>query len=84
MVKRGSKNPVPATANSKIAESKAEALLSGIKTVGKVKLLAAKVEGMKPDAVRNLADTVKAKYPDAEVMAICGGQPVYSYVISVE
>ena len=53
------------SANAKIAESKAESLLSSIKTVGKFKLLAARVDGMKPDAVRGLADTVKAKYPDA-------------------
>ena len=53
------------SANSKIAEGKAEALLSSIKAVGKFKLLAARVENMKPDAVRGLADTVKAKYPDA-------------------
>ena len=51
------------SANSKIAEMKAEALLSGIKTVGKFKLLAARVD-MRADAVRSLADTVKAKYPD--------------------
>ena len=53
------------SANSKIAESKAEALLSSIKTAGKFKLLAARVDNMKPDAARGLADTVKAKYPDA-------------------
>ncbi|MBR2466005.1 MAG: alanine--tRNA ligase [Clostridia bacterium] len=53
------------SANAKIAESKASALLSGIKEVGKFKLLTARVDGMKPDAVRGLADTVKAKYPDA-------------------
>ncbi len=50
-------------ANSKIAEMKAEALLSGIKTVGKFKLLCARVD-MRADAVRTLADTVKSKYPD--------------------
>ena len=53
------------TANSRIAESKAEALLSSLKTVGKFKLLAARVDSMKPDAARALADTVKAKHPDA-------------------
>ena len=53
------------SANAKIAESKAQTLLSSIKAVGKFKLLAAKVEDMKPDAVRGLADTVKAKHPDS-------------------
>ncbi len=52
------------SANSQIANAKAEALLSGIKTVGKFKLLAAKVE-MRPDQARGLCDTVKDKYPDA-------------------
>ena len=52
------------SANARLAEIKTESLLSGIKTVGKFKLLVAKVE-MKPDAVRGLADTVKSKYSDA-------------------
>ena len=52
------------SANSQIANAKAEALLSGIKTVGKFKLLAAKVE-MRPDQARGLCDTVKDKYSDA-------------------
>ncbi len=50
-------------ANSRIAEMKAEALLSGIKQVGKFKLLAARVD-MRVDSVRALSDTVKSKYPD--------------------
>ncbi len=53
------------SANSRIAESKAEALLSSVKSIGKFKLLTARLDGMKPDAARALADTVKAKYPDA-------------------
>ena len=52
------------SANAQIANAKAEALLSGIKTVGKFKLLAAKVE-MRPDQARGLCDTVKDKYSDA-------------------
>ena len=51
------------SANSKIAEMKAEALLSGIKQVGAFKLLAARVD-MRADAVRALSDSVKSKYPD--------------------
>ena len=52
------------SANARLAEIKTESLLSGIKTVGKFKLLVSKVE-MKPDAVRGLCDTVKSKYSDA-------------------
>ena len=52
------------SANARLAEIKTESLLSGIKTVGKFKLLCAKVE-MKPDAARGLCDTVKSKYSDA-------------------
>ena len=52
------------SANSQIANAKAEALLSGLKTVGKVRLLAAKVE-MRADQARALSDTVKDKYSDA-------------------
>ena len=52
------------SANSQIANAKAEALLSGLKTVGKFKLLAAKVD-MRPDQARGLCDTLKDKHPDA-------------------
>ena len=52
------------SANSQIANAKADALLSSIKTVGKFKLLAAKVE-MRADQARGLSDTVKDKYSDA-------------------
>ena len=52
------------SANSRIAEMKAQSLLSDVKDVGAYKLLTAKVE-MRPDAARGLADTVKAKYPNA-------------------
>ena len=51
------------SANSQIANAKAEALFSGIKTVGKFRLLAAKVD-MRPDQARGLCDTVKNKYSD--------------------
>lgn len=36
------------------------------------------------DQASDIVEIFSAKYPDAEVMAICGGQPVYSYVISIE
>ena len=52
------------SANARLAEIKTESLLSGLKAVGKFKLLVAKVE-MRPDAVRGLCDTVKSKYSDA-------------------
>ena len=52
------------SANSQIANAKAEALLTGLKTVGKFKLLCAKVE-MRPDQARGLCDTLKEKHPDA-------------------
>ena len=52
------------SANSQIANAKAEALLSGLKQIGKLKLLAAKVD-MRPDQARGLCDTVKEKNPDA-------------------
>ena len=52
------------SANARLAEIKTESLLSGIKTIGKFKVLSAKVE-MRPDAARALCDTVKSKYSDA-------------------
>ena len=52
------------SANAQIANAKAEALFAGIKTVGKFKLLSAKVE-MRPDQARGLCDSVKDKYSDA-------------------
>ncbi len=51
------------SANSKIADMKAEALLSGIKQVGPFKVLLARVD-MRADAARQLSDSVKSKYPD--------------------
>ncbi len=51
------------SANSKLSEIKTESLLSGVKSVGKYKLLTARVD-MAADACRSLADTAKAKYPD--------------------
>ena len=36
------------------------------------------------DQASDIVEIFQAKYPDAEVMAINAGQPVYSYVISVE
>ena len=63
------------SANSQIANAKADALLAGIKTVGKFKLIAAKVE-MRPDQARGLCDTVKDKHPDAVAVfaSVCDGK----------
>ena len=52
------------SATSKLSELKSASLLDGIKQVGSFKLLTARLE-MKPDAARNLCDTLKAKHSDA-------------------
>ena len=69
------------SANSKIANAKAEALLSDVKTVGKFKLVAARVD-MKPDSARALSDTVREKYPEgvAVFAAVCDGK--LSFVVA--
>jgi alanyl-tRNA synthetase len=53
------------SANAKLNEIKTAGLVDSVRQVGKVQLLTAKVTDMRPDAVRSLCDTVKAKYPDA-------------------
>ncbi len=69
------------SANAQIANAKADALLSGIKTVGKFKLLAAKVE-MRADGARGLSDTVKEKYPDAVAVIAAVADGKLSFVVS--
>ncbi len=69
------------SANSKIANAKAEALLSGIKTVGKFKLLCAKVE-MRADGARGLSDTVKERYSDAVCVLAAVADGKLSFVVS--
>ena len=49
---------------TKNAELEAKGLFDRVRTVGKVKVLTASLK-MRPDAARGLADTVKAKLPDA-------------------
>ena len=73
------------SANAQIANAKAEALLSGIKTVGKFKLLAAKVE-MRPDQARGLCDTVKDKYSDAVAVfaAVADGKLNFAVAAGVD
>ena len=69
------------SANSKLAEIKTEALLSGLKTVGKFRVVMAKLE-MRADQVRALADTVKAKYSDGvAVFAAVDGDKL-NFVVS--
>jgi DAK2 domain fusion protein YloV len=41
-------------------------------------------EGAEPDASAALAAGFSARYPDAEVVAVDGGQPVYMFIVSVE
>ncbi len=50
-------------ANAKLAELKTQSLLENVKTVGKFKLLTAKIEA-RPDSVRGLCDSVKSKFSD--------------------
>ncbi len=69
------------SANSQIANAKADALLSGIKTVGSFKLLCAKVE-MRADQARGLSDTVKEKYPDAVAVLAVVADGKLNFVVS--
>ncbi len=69
------------SANTQIANAKAEALLAGLKQVGKVKLLAAKVE-MRPDGARGLSDSVKEKYPDAVAVFAAVSDGKLSFVVA--
>ena len=60
--------------NAKIAGSKLDSLLAGAKTVGSVKLIAAHTSGMQMDAVRALADQIKADHADTvAVLAVNAG-----------
>ena len=69
------------SANTQIANAKAEALLAGLKQVGKVKLLAAKVD-MRPDGARGLSDSVKEKYPDAVAVFAAVSDGKLSFVVA--
>ena len=62
------------SANSRIAEMKAEALLSGLRRIGKFNVLLQRVD-MRADAARQLSDTIKAKYQDGvAVLAVVDGE----------
>lgn len=41
-------------------------------------------EGVEDEQAQAVTSMLQGRYPEAEVMALCGGQPVYSYIISVE
>ncbi len=41
-------------------------------------------EEVNEEQAENAVNIIKAAVPEAEVVSICGGQPIYSYVISVE
>ena len=55
------------SANSKISEMKSQSLIDNVKTVGKFKLLTAKVDA-RPDEARALCDTFKSKFVDGVVV----------------
>ena len=63
------------SANARISEMKSKALLEGIKSVGKFKLLTAKVDA-RPDSARGLCDSIKSKFADgvAVLAAVCDGK----------
>ena len=69
------------SANSRLAEIRTESLLSDLKTIGKFRVVCAKLD-MRADQVRSLADTVKAKYEDgvAVFAAVDGGK--LNFVVS--
>ncbi len=55
------------SANSKISEMKSRSLMDNVQTVGKFKLLTAKVDA-RPDEARALCDTFKSKFADGVVV----------------
>ena len=60
--------------NAKIAASKLDGIMAGAVTVGSVRLVATKLDGMQIDAARSLADEIKARYDDVvAVLAISDG-----------
>ena len=55
------------SASSKISEMKSASLMDNVKTVGKFKLLTAKIDA-RPDEARALCDTFKSKFADGVVV----------------
>ena len=60
--------------NAKLASTKLDGILASAKTVGTVKLIAARLDDMQIDAARALADDIKAKYSDTvALLAVASG-----------
>lgn len=59
-------------------------LIEKIMTEDKVNITLFYGEGVNEDEANALCETLQGKYPDCEVSAINGGQPVYYYLISIE
>ena len=61
--------------NAKLASTKLDGILASAKTVGSVKLIAARLDDMQLDAARTLADDIKAKYADTvALIAVASGE----------
>jgi len=57
--------------NAKIAASKLDGIMAGAVNVKSVRLVAADLDGMQPDAARSLGDEIKTRYADVvAVLAI--------------
>lgn len=41
-------------------------------------------EGVEESQAQEMSALVQEQYPDAEIMVLCGAQPIYSYIISIE
>ena len=41
-------------------------------------------EGANEDEANHVAEIMSEKFPGVEIMVLNGGQPVYSYIISIE
>ena len=60
--------------NAKLASTKLDGILASAKTVGTVKLIAARLDDMQIDTARALADDIKAKYSDTvALLAVASG-----------
>ena len=59
-----------------------EGLLTKVEDASLVTILYG--EGANEDEANHIAEILQEKYPGVELMVLNGGQPVYSYIISVE
>ena len=41
-------------------------------------------EGIEDAEAQGMSVLLQERYPGAEIMVLCGAQPVYSYIISIE